>query len=152
LLEDPFHGRADLPKFAEASELTDDDLLPLVQALSLLDMTRVAEGDLHITPIGRRYSEGSHTERQAIFGRQLIQHVPFIAHIRHSLDQEESGELPEKPFLRLLQESLDNVEAERVMRTAIEWGRYGEIFEYDYHTGVIQLPHNEDSHQLPEVA
>jgi NitT/TauT family transport system ATP-binding protein len=151
LVDDPFNGRADLPKFAEASELTDDDLLPIVQALSLLDMTRVADGDLHITPIGRRYAEGSHTERQALFGRQLIEHVPFIAHIRHSLDQEETGELLEKPFLRLLQESLDATEAERVMRTAIEWGRYGEIFEYDYHTGLIQLPHDDEVHELPSA-
>ncbi len=147
LLDDPFNGRADLPMFAEASELTDDELLPLVQALSLLDMTRTADGDLHITPVGRQYADRSYTDRQAIFGRQLLAHVPFIAHIRHSLDQEETGELPEKPFLRLLQETLDTTEAERVMRTAIEWGRYGEIFEYDYHTGSIQIPHDDEAHE-----
>jgi NitT/TauT family transport system ATP-binding protein len=27
-----------------------------------------------------------------------------------------------------------------VLRTAIEWGRHGEVFEYDYRTGVIRLP------------
>jgi len=150
LLEDPFQGRADLPKFAEASELEDDDLLPIVEALSLLDMIRVSEGDLHVTAVGRQYTGGAYTDRQALFGRQLISHVPFIAHIRHSLDQEESGELPEKPFLRLLEESLDAAEAERVMRTAIEWGRYGEVFEYDYHTGLIQLPQDAEVHE-PET-
>ena len=69
--------------------------------------------------------------------------MPLVAHIRHSLDQEPTGELAETPFLRLLQESLDATEAERVMRTAIEWGRHGEIFEYDYHTGLIHLPESE---------
>ena len=76
-------------------------------------------------------------------GRQLIAHVPFVAHIRHSLDQEPSRELAEEPFLRLLQESLDAAEAERVLKTAIEWGRHGEVFEYDYHTGLIHLPQRE---------
>ena len=91
-------------------------------------------------PSAASYVDGRHAERQAIFGRQLIAHVPFVAHIRHSLDQEPSGELPEEPFLRLLQESSRRREAERVMKTAIEWGRHGEVFEYDYHTGLIHLP------------
>jgi NitT/TauT family transport system ATP-binding protein len=150
LVEDTFAGRADLPKLAEVTELTDDELLPLVEALSLLEFSRLADGDLHITRIGREYVEGSHTERQRIFGRQLLAHVPLVAHIRHSLDQEPAGELPEEPFLRLLSESLDAAEAERVMRTAIEWGRHGEVFEYDYHTGVIHL--RDDEHAALDAA
>ncbi len=143
LIDAPFGGRADLPKLAEASELTDDELLPLVQALALLDLSTLTDGDLLVTAVGRDYVDRTHVDRQAIFGRQLIAHVPLVAHIRHSLDQEPTGELAETPFLRLLQESLDGAEAERVMQTAIEWGRHGEIFEYDYRTGMIHLPENE---------
>jgi NitT/TauT family transport system ATP-binding protein len=143
LMTEEFAGSADLPKLAETTELTDDDLLPLVQALSLLEFSRVSQGDLHITQAGRDYVAGSHAERQQIFGRQLLANVPLIAHIRHSLDQEPSGELREEPFLRLLSESLDAAEAERVMQTAIEWGRHGEVFEYDYHTGLIHLREDE---------
>jgi NitT/TauT family transport system ATP-binding protein len=40
----------------------------------------------------------------------------------------------------LLHERLEAPVAERVLRTAIEWGRYGEVFEYDFHTGLIHLP------------
>jgi NitT/TauT family transport system ATP-binding protein len=152
VLGDEFGGRGDLPKLAEITELTDDELLPLVQALSLLEFARVADGDLHVTALGREYVERSYTERQAIFGRQLLAHVPLVAHIRHSLDQEPSGELPEEPFLRLLRESLDPAEAEGVMRTAIEWGRHGEVFEYDYHTGLIHLRHDDAAQDAPAQA
>jgi NitT/TauT family transport system ATP-binding protein len=145
LMDDPFDGRADLPKLAEVTELTDDELLPLVEALALLELSRLADGDVLITPTGRDYVESSHTERQEIFGRQLLAHVPLVAHIRHSLEQEPSDQLREEPFLKLLNESLDAEEAERVMRTAIEWGRHGEVFEYNYHTGLIQLPRDEIS-------
>ena len=145
LAGDAFHGRADLPKLAEQTELTDHELLPLAQALSLLGLARLAAGDLHITPPGQRYVEGTHTQRQELFGQQLLAHVPLAAHIRHSLEQEESGELPEEPFLRLLSESLDAAEAERVLRTAIEWGRHGEVFEYNYTTGLIHLPQSDDA-------
>ncbi len=143
LAGDAFHGRADLPKLAEQTELTDDELLPLAQAVSLLGLARLAAGDLHITPLGARYVQGTHALRQELFGQQLLSAVPLAAHIRHSLEQEDSGELPEEPFLRLLNESLDATEAERVLRTAIEWGRHGEVFEYNYTTGLIHLPEGE---------
>ena len=140
----PFDGRADLPHLAEETELTDDELLPLAQALSLLQLARVADGDLHLTTTGGQYVASEHAQRQKLFGEQLLAHVPLAAHIRNSLDQEPSGELPEEPFMRLLSESLDGAEAERVLRTAIEWGRYGEVFEYDYNTGLIHRPAGEE--------
>jgi NitT/TauT family transport system ATP-binding protein len=140
LVDDPFNGRADLPKLAEETELTDSELLPVAHALALLGLAQLASGDLDITPLGRRYVEGDHTLRQEIFGQQLLTHVPLAAHIRHSLEQEPSGQLPDTPFLRLLSEQLDAAEAERVLNTAIEWGRHGEVYEYDYNTGLIRLP------------
>ena len=140
LASDTYHGRADLPKLSEDTELTDDELLPLAQALSLLQLARIADGDLHLTPLGQRYVDGDHTLRQELFGQQLLTHVALAAHIRHSLEQEPSGALAEEPFLKLLSESLAADHAERVLRTAIEWGRYGEVFEYDFNTGVIHLP------------
>jgi NitT/TauT family transport system ATP-binding protein len=139
-LAEGFAGRADLPQLAEDTGLTDDGLLPVAQALTLLGFTRLAEGDLHLTPLGRQYVESSHTARQALFGRALLDRVPLAAHIRHSLLQESARELPEEPFLRLLRESLDAAHAERVLRTAIEWGRHGEVFDYNLRTGVIRLP------------
>jgi NitT/TauT family transport system ATP-binding protein len=145
LVEDDRQGRADLPQLAEEAELTDQELLPLAQALALLGFAQLADADLHLTPLGQRYVEGAHTLRQQLFGQQLLAHVPLAAHVRHSLEQAPSGELPQEPFLLLLRESLDTAVAERVLRTAIEWGRYGEVFEYDFHTGLIHLPEGDES-------
>ena len=140
LVDDGHDGRADLPQLAEEAELADHELLPLAKALALLGFAELADADLHLTVLGRRYVEGTHTLRQQLFGQQLLAHVPLAAHIRHSLEQAPSGELREEPFLQLLRESLDAAVAERVLRTAIEWGRYGEVFEYDFHTRLIHLP------------
>ena len=140
LVDDGHDGRADLPQLAEEAELADHELLPLAKALALLGFADLADADLHLTVLGRRYVEGTHTLRQQLFGQQLLAHVPLAAHIRHSLEQAPSGELREEPFLQLLHESLDAAVAERVLRTAIEWGRYGEVFEYDFHTRLIHLP------------
>ncbi|HXD08128.1 MAG TPA: nitrate/sulfonate/bicarbonate ABC transporter ATP-binding protein [Burkholderiaceae bacterium] len=140
LADEPFRGRADLPQLAEETELTDAELLPVVHAVSLLGLARLESGDVHLTQLGQRYVEASHTDRQRLFGHQLLEHVPLVAHMRHSLEQESAGTLPEKPFLRMLSEHLGAEEAERVLRTAIEWARHGEVFEYDYNTGTIHLP------------
>ena len=139
-----FNGRADLPELAEATELTDGELLPIAEALALLGFAQLESGDLQITSLGRRYVEGAHTLRQEIFGQQLLAHVPLAAHIRHSLEQEPSGQLPEGPFLRLLAEHLDEAEAERTLETVVAWGRHGEVFEYDYNAGTIHLPTGEE--------
>ena len=145
LAEPPFDGRADLPRLAEETSLTDAELLPVAHAVAQLGLAALAGGDLQITPLGRRYVDGAHGLRQHIFGQQLLDHVPLVAHIRHSLEQEPAGELPDAPFLRLLAEQLDAQEAESVLRTAITWARHGEVFEYDYRTGVMRLPTGEET-------
>ncbi|MBV8605182.1 MAG: nitrate/sulfonate/bicarbonate ABC transporter ATP-binding protein [Pelomonas sp.] len=145
LADEEFGGRADLPQLAEESELTDEELLPLTAALHRLDLAHVAGGDIALTALGQRYVAGEHDDRRAIFGQQLLAHVPLAAHIRHSLEQEPSGQLKEEPFLKLLEESMNKQDAENVLRVAIEWARYGEVFDYDYNTGLIHLPEPAES-------
>lgn len=139
----PFNGHADLPQLAQLVQkagLPDKKLFATYEALGLLGLAHIEKGDITLTPIGERYAEAEHTLRQEIFGQQLLTHVPLAAHIRHQLEQEATGTLPEKPFLELLQEFFKADEAQRVLQVAIEWGRYGEVYEYDFHTGRLKLP------------
>jgi NitT/TauT family transport system ATP-binding protein len=146
LLIDPqFNGQAPQPLLAEKAVLEDRRFLALTQALSLLDLAKRVEGAIHITALGRRYAEGTHPLRRAIFGQQLLAHVPLVAHIRHRLESEPTGQLAEKHFLNLLHATLDIPSSEKVLQTAVEWGRYGEVFEYDFHTGMIQLPQGREA-------
>jgi NitT/TauT family transport system ATP-binding protein len=147
LAEEPFHGRADLPQLAEETELTDDELLQVLNGLILLGFAYLTEGDILVTPLGSRYVAGKNLERQEIFGAQLLEHVPLVAYIRHGLLQDRSGDLPEELFLKLLRFTLSGDEAERALRVAIEWGRYGDLFEYNFNTGVIQLPKEDKEEQ-----
>ncbi|MGE5649875.1 nitrate/sulfonate/bicarbonate ABC transporter ATP-binding protein [Noviherbaspirillum sp. UKPF54] len=144
LADAPFNGRADLPQLAQEAELPDEELFPAYEALGLLALAQVEKGDIALTPLGHRYAEADQALRQEIFGQQLLTHVPLAAHIRHRLEAEQSGTLPEKPFLELLEEFLKADEAKRVLQVAIEWGRYGEAYEYDYHTGRLKLPDSEE--------
>jgi NitT/TauT family transport system ATP-binding protein len=140
LASPPFDGRADLPQLAEEAELSDEELFPTYEALGLLGLAHMEKGDIMLTPLGQRYAEADHTLRQEIFGQQLLTHVPLAARIRERLESEPTGSLPEEPFISLLEEALEAEEAMRTLEIAIEWGRYGEVYEYDFHTGRLKLP------------
>jgi NitT/TauT family transport system ATP-binding protein len=140
----PFNGRADLPQMAAEAGLSDEELFPVYEALGLLCLAQIEKGDIALTPLGWRYADAEHTLRQEIFGQQLLTHVPLASHIRQQLEQEPTGTSLEKPFLELLEEFLKEDEAKRVLEVAIEWGRYGEVYEYDFHTGRLKLPDQEE--------
>jgi NitT/TauT family transport system ATP-binding protein len=145
LSEEPFLGRADLPKLAEETELTDQELLNVSRALTLLGFAHLDHGDIIITPLGEQYVHANTPERQLIFGRQLIENVPLVAYIHLGLKQDPSGDLHEDLFLRLLRFTLNEAEAISALRVAIEWGRYGDLFEYNFNTGIIQIPKDKET-------
>jgi NitT/TauT family transport system ATP-binding protein len=144
LAQAPFNGRADLPLLAQEAGLHDEELLPTCEALALLGLAHVERGDIALSQLGLRYADAEHILRQEIFGQQLLTHVPLAARIRQQLEQEATGSSPEEPFIELLEEFLKADEAKRVLEVAIEWGRYGEVYEYDFHTGRLKLPDQEE--------
>ena len=144
LADAPFNGHADLPHLTEKAELPPEELFPTYEALGLLGLATIEKGDITLTQIGLLYGEVEQAQKQEIFGQQLLMHIPLAAHIRQSLELEPSGALPEKPFLEMLQKFLKPAEAKQVLNVAIEWGRYGGVYEYDYHTGRLLLPEKDE--------
>ena len=143
LADEPFNGKADLPMLAEETELTDKQLIEVSHALSVLGFAKVANGDILITPLGKNYADALNAQRHIIFGEQLLEHVPLVAYIRQCLEQDASGDLPKDLFIKLLRFTLNASEAEQALSVAIEWGRYGDLFEYNFNTGVINIPKDE---------
>lgn len=144
LVDEAFRGRADLPKLAEETELDDQELLSVAKALTLLGFAQLESGDIIVTPLGEQYVRANNSERQTIFGKQVLENVPLVAYIRQGVAQDPSGDLHEDLFLRLLRFTLNETDATSALRVAIEWGRYGDLFEYNFNTGVIQRPADED--------
>ena len=140
LLEAPFEGRADLPHLAGEAGLTDDELLPACEALQLLQLATLEGGDITATALGRTYYAAGAGERKALFGKQLLERVALAAHIHRELAASEDGEVGEEQILRELEAFLKPGEAERVLTVAIAWGRYGEVYAYQYNRGMLTLP------------
>ena len=78
-----------------------------------------------------------------MFAAHLMSYVPFARHIRQVLDDEPEHSVFEARFLDELQAYLSEQAAEEVLKVAIDWGRYAEIFAYDYNSGLLSLENPE---------
>jgi NitT/TauT family transport system ATP-binding protein len=136
-------GKMDLPDVADTLMLNIDDLFPLTELLDILHFAKVSKGDITITQEGEAFVNAGILERKKIFSIHLKKHVPLARYIYDQLIRHPRHRALEENFLSLLEDYLSETEAERVLRTVIEWGRYAELFAYDYNSGVLSLenPH-----------
>src|SRR5229473_2056940 len=132
-------GRADLHRLAAELSLEVDALLPTVDTAVLLGFLRVEEGDAIITPGGQEFARGDIQARKTIFRKTALAHVPLLRQMEQSLKAKSDRTLPDEFFRDLLDEHFSEDEARRQLETAIQWGRYAEIFDYDAATGKLTL-------------
>ncbi len=124
-------GREDLPKLAESLRLEVDDLLPAVDASSLLRFADVVQGDVTITAAGKEFATADVHRSHEIFKEQLVANVPFVTTVTEALSQKKNGRISKDFLLDILDEHFSASEAERQFETLVDWGRYAQLFEYD---------------------
>jgi NitT/TauT family transport system ATP-binding protein len=132
-------GRVDLHRLAEELSLEVDALLPTVDTAVLLGLLRVEEGDAVITTEGQDFARGDIQTRKKIFRKAALAHVPLLRQMEQSLKAKSDRTLPDEFFRDLLDEHFSEDESRRQLETAIQWGRYAEIFDYDAATGKLTL-------------
>ena len=132
-------GRDDLPQLAQLLTFEVDDLLPLVDAADLLDFARVSDADLELTARGKEWVEADILTSKQLFADTTATRAPLVRAIVRSLEATGDGTLNERFFLDLLGRGFSEDEARAQLDTAIDWGRYGELFEFDVHTGELVL-------------
>ena len=129
-LRDAPGGREDLYKLGGPLGYELDDLLPVTEAAKRLGLVKIASGDIELTSEGRALAAAEAPERKDRLRRRLAE-LPLIGRIREAIDSAEGGRVPRRAFLETLQEHFSPSEAERQLGTALDWGRYGELFDYD---------------------
>ncbi|KTD11996.1 ABC transporter ATP binding protein [Legionella gratiana] len=134
-----FEERIDLPELADELMMNIDDLFPILETLEILGFAQVSAGDIQLSDLGKQFSEADLQERKQLFAQRLLEKVPLARYIRRILDEKVGHRVSEERFLSKLEDYLSEKEAERVLRTMIDWGRYAEIFAYDFNTGILSL-------------
>ncbi len=134
-----FEAKIDLPELADEITMHVDDLFPILETLEVLGFAQIAAGDIHLTPLGQKFYEADLQGRKHLFAEQLLATIPLARHIRYVLDEKPNHRVSEERFLTKLEDYFSDKEADRVLRTMIDWGRYAELFAYDFNSGMLSL-------------
>lgn len=124
-------GEEDMYHLSEDLLLEVDDLLPILQAATLLGFATVREGDMAITAEGAAFAAADIPTRKVLFRDAALQRVGLLRHMQTALACKTDHSMPLEFFRDLLDEYFGREEVERQLQTALDWGRYAEIFTYD---------------------
>jgi NitT/TauT family transport system ATP-binding protein len=138
-------GKADLPQLASDLVFEIDDLLPIVDAAQLLGLADVHDADIELTSIGQEFVAADILTSKQLFATQASTRAPLVRAIYRALSSTKDHTLPDRFFLDLLGRGFPEDEARRQLDTAIDWGRYGELFEYDADSRRLRLGHAVES-------
>jgi NitT/TauT family transport system ATP-binding protein len=132
-------GREDLYQIGRHLNLEIDDLFPMIEAADILDFANTEEGDLVLTEEGKRFAEAGVLEEKKIFRDQVIKNISIVRKIVEALQAAPRHILPEEHFLQLLETHFSEEEAQAQLNTAINWGRYAELFSFQEDRGMFRL-------------
>jgi NitT/TauT family transport system ATP-binding protein len=125
------HGKDDMYRLADDLGFEIDDLLPIVDAAQMLGFLTLTEGDAAITPAGEAYANSEILRQKELFRKAALDHVLLLRQIVRAIDAKSDHTVPEEFFHDLLDEQFTEEVTLRQLETAINWGRYAELFDFD---------------------
>ena len=125
------HGKDDIYRLADDLAFEIDDLLPIVDAAQLLGFLTVNEGDAEITPAGSEYANSEILRQKELFRTAAVDNVLLLRQIVRAIEAKGDGSVPEEFFHDMLDEQFTEEVTLRQLETAINWGRYAELFDFD---------------------
>ncbi len=139
----------DIYRIAQELLLEVDDLLPIVDASKLMELVAINEGDIQLSAIGEKFINSNIDERKAIIRELLQKYIRLVQQICQLLQAKRNHRISEELVLDILENYFTSKEAQRQLRTAMDWGRYAELFSYDEPSGEIFIeesnPETEES-------
>ncbi len=124
-------GHDDLYRLAEKLAMDVDDLLPIIESATILGFATLTEGDVQITPEGIAFADADIQARKMLFREAALKHVAILQCIESVLKAKADHSISDEFFHDILDEHFSSDEVERQFETAMNWGRYAEIFDHD---------------------
>jgi len=124
-------GKQDLYRIADELAMQVDDLLPIVDAAVLLRFVSSEHGDVGLTPNGKTFAEADISTRKKIFREACLANITMLQQMNSALVRKSSHTMTVELFRDILEEHFADDEVQRQIDTALNWGRYGEMFTYD---------------------
>jgi NitT/TauT family transport system ATP-binding protein len=121
----------DMADLAATLSFEVDDLFPLIDAGLLLGIFDADDGHIRLTTMGKNWQQADILKSKEIFSSMILERVPLVRIIDRALKNSQSKSLHGSLILDLLRANHSDKEAVQQFETAIGWGRYGELFDYD---------------------
>lgn len=132
-------GKVDIPVLASDLSMEVDDIFPITEAAVFLGLSEIKEGDILLTEKGKVFAEADTLRKKEIFKEMALSNIQLIKQIVQVLSTSTKHRISEDFFIEILENHFTEEEAWNQLETAIDWGRYAELFAYDYDTGEIYL-------------
>jgi len=130
-------SQADLYRLTEDLRLELDDVLPIVEAAEVMGFATVDQGDIKLTSLGQAFADASIIARKEILAGRVLR-LPTIRWIYETLQKDDDKSIAEDYFIDQLQNDFGEY-AKDQLDTAVDWGRYAELFAYDERSGELFL-------------
>jgi NitT/TauT family transport system ATP-binding protein len=132
-------GKDDLYRIAGDLQMDVDDLLPIVEAATLLSFATSEGGDVEITPSGAAFADADIGDRKRLFRDAALARVAILQQMHSVLHGKPDHTMPLEFFRDLVQKHFSEDDSQYQIDTALNWGRYSDLFTYDANSDRLSL-------------
>ena len=126
----------DIFRIADELGIDSDETLQLTEAAEVLGFATVDKGDIALTSSGKEFMDADILERKEIFAKALME-FPIFKWMISIIQKSAKKRFHREIILGALELEFPEKQANRLLDTLINWGRYGEIIAYDDNTEFI---------------
>jgi len=123
------HGppRLSVAELADELYLEVDDLLPLIDALELLELAQVEAGQMELTPEGQTFAGADIQASKEMFAAAALALAPLVRALFNGLERAGDHTLRIGFFRDVLRRAFSEAETDPQLDVALDWGRYAAL-------------------------
>jgi len=128
-------GTSDLFQVVAHTHVAFEKVLTTVKGLEMLELVETPKRMVQLTPLGLEFVQAGMDDRKVIWRKQLLE-LKLFRVVKQLLDLRE-GELSREEVIQEITGRLPMEDPELTFETIVAWGRFGELFAYHKHRGVL---------------
>lgn len=123
-------GRYDVFRLARDINFEFGEILQVIKAAEMLELVVTPGADVVLTGTGNRLLRGKVNARKKLLQEQIVK-LPLFRTVVDALRRAEEKRADEDAFLEIFALHLPAENAEAMLKTVIDWGRYAELIGYN---------------------
>lgn len=127
---DDVNGPTDIARLDDSLDAERTTFMNLLEDARAMDLVKIAQGDVTLTPLGKKLMKGDIETRKTILRDQIKKLEPFHT-IFKEIGRRKDHMATKEEIMELLSASFPSDTQGKMFETVITWGRYSKLLEYD---------------------